>query len=329
MKWVHAGLIFSNEEIEYAKKHLTEQPQKVAYNQLKIIADSAFSYKPKPVKGMLSIPRFYVDRAGWRKASYELETSAKMMISCANIYRITDEQKYAEKAIKIANAWTDSITEYATKQAQYEANWHLQTMATACELIHTYFKKDIKDFLKWDYSQCLKLERLNKESNNLLYWLAAHMITAAVTNEDKQLFDRACEIYKNAIKEDIAQDGHMPKETARGYRGIHYTFFAIDPLIFIAEIAKHQGYDLFSYSHKNKSLLTAIKYVLLFIKNPETWPWSKDKQDFSVFPRIHSGWCEIAYREWKLKELKDFLDKNRPLFDARTGGAQTLVHGFQ
>lgn len=323
MKWLHDGIVFSNREIVNARRNLNIS----AFNQVKELADKSFSYKVKVINGILSVPRFYVDRIGHDKAVYRLEKSAQCMIACANIYAINKQEKYANKVKELADAWTNSIDSYANEQAQFEGNWHLQTMTIACEMVKANSEKDFSDFFKWDRKQCLKLIKLNRRENNLLYWLGAHAITSGIANEDRKLFDYACQIYKTAIKSDIIDEGQMPKETAREYRGIHYTFFAIDPLIFIAEAAKHQGKDLFSYSYKGKSILTAIKYILPYIKHPETWHWSNQKQDFSVFPRIHSGWCEVAYREYRLKGLKDFLEKNRPIFDPRNGGAGTLFHG--
>ena len=59
---------------------------------------------------------------------------------------------------------------------------------------------------------------------------------------------------ESAIRDDIQRDGHLPKETARGYRGIHYQNFALDALFFLSEMAYKLGVDIYSYEPNDRSL---------------------------------------------------------------------------
>ncbi|MDD5239884.1 MAG: alginate lyase family protein [Candidatus Omnitrophica bacterium] len=325
----HEGILFNNREINRARNYLSDIKKRIAYKQLKKTTDKLLKYEFKKIKNPLSIPKFYRDKIKWENAIYPLEMLSRTMISCANMYRIKKDKKYLNKIINLIKKWGDGISGYKTEQARFESVWNFQIMTLACELVCNNIPKDVlAPFFEWNYRECIKLLKSNNRKNNLLYWLGAYLITTAITKEDKKLLKKACQIYKDAIKNDITYQGDMPKETIRKSRGIHYTFFAIDALVYIAEAAKHQGIDLFSYKFKGKSLFTAIDYILPFVKYPETWIWSKKTQDFSVFPYIHSGWCEIVHRYKKTIALQEFLKKYRPVFDSRIGGAQTLFHFY-
>jgi len=327
------SFLFTSTQIKTTKSLITKQlfrRKAFAYLENGIDCYNLLDFQPKITKGKFFVPDFYKNRSGRDKAVFDLQRSAVCMIACSNVFLINEENRYARKIAELARLWTGSITSYETEQAQYEANWNFQTMVTACSSILGLkkYQSEIKDFFSYDYEQCLKLEKLNSRTNNLRNWLAAHMIVAAIARNDNDLFERACDYYRKAIEEEITEVGYMPQEVCRGNRGIHYTLFAIDALTFIAQVTENNGVNLFSYRYKGKSLKTAIEYVLPYLYHPESWPWSKQKQDFSIFPKGQSGWCEIIFRKWKLKGLKKFIKENRPIFDIRLGGAQTLFNGI-
>lgn len=322
------NIFFDESKVSSAKTSLKESFWQEAFLSVKKMADESLSFKPESIKGIFMVPDFYKDRIGRDKAVKPLEETAVAMIALSNIYLITREEQYAQKIVELTEIWTNSITDYGTDQAQYEANWNFQIMGVAISSLEKN-KDSIKNFIDYDYHQCLKLENLNQRTNNLRTWLGAHMIVSAINKADNNLFNRACELYKKAISEEVVEEGYMPKEASRGSRGIHYTFFALDALFFIAEAALNQGVNLYEYQPGGKFLKKATEYILPYVYEPEKWPWSSEEQDFSVFPQYHSGWCEVAYQKWRLKGLEKFLLKNRPIFDPSFGGSQTLFNGIK
>ena len=139
-------------------------------------------------------------------------------------------------------------------------------------------------------------------------------------------------VYRKAIAVDISEDGHMPQETARGELGMFYQNFALAPLVLGAEMAEHQGIDLWDYSFEGKDLKLAIDYLFNFLDTAPEWPWSEKPQDTEFLdPGLGGkkiGWFEIAYRYYGDPNIAQQLSRQRPVFSRRTGGMTTLTHGL-
>jgi hypothetical protein len=328
--WNHNGLFWDPEYLSYVRAHLSVRPWSRAWEKLQMAADESLAVTPQPIRGAWYVPELYHDRAGYHQAVLPLDESAVAMLQSANAYLITREDKYALKVGEIADAWTGSLMLINGDQARADASWYLQTMAVAAEMVNQFQgwnQSRRQAFIDWQVNRAHYLISVSTFENNLSYWLACQAMAVGILAENAELFDFAVRVFKGAIYNDIESDGHMPKETARGYRGIHYQNFAIEPLMFLAEMARHQGVDLYSYQVGNVNLKLAVDYLFKYLDAPEKWPWSSAKQDLSGIP-YSLGWIEFAYHYWRDPTLVGWLYRYRPIFDTWCGGMTTLTQGF-
>lgn len=92
--------------------------------------------------------------------------------------------------------------------------------------------------------------------NNHLYWAGFAAMSAAIAANDRDLYEWGVSTYKDGVDE-IAADGTLPLEMARGQRALHYHLFALAPLVTMAEMGAANGDDLYSYNHAKLHLLVA------------------------------------------------------------------------
>jgi poly(beta-D-mannuronate) lyase len=96
----------------------------------------------------------------------------------------------------------------------------------------------------------------NDGRNNHLYWAGFAAMSAAIAANDRTLYEWGVSTYKDGVDE-IAADGTLPLEIARGQRALHYHLFALAPLVTMAELATANNEDLYSYDHSKLHLLVA------------------------------------------------------------------------
>lgn len=335
LQYNHNGLFYDPEQVALVRANADLSPWNEALAALRAKADRYLGFVASPIRGPWSVPNFYKERAGQKEAVKPIEDSTNALIVLAQQYVFTGEEKYAARAVDIANAWTGSLMEIGDGQAVFEAHWELMVMAMAGEMIRDYpgwEPGQRQAFQDWLNERTWHLIPRNKSVNNHLYWMAAFAAAVGVFSEDDRLLQWAAEVYRTAINEDIAADGHMPKETRRGELGLFYQNFAIEPLVLIAEMARRQGIDLWEYSYQGKDLKLAIDYLFRYLDSPVDWPWDSKAQNMDFLAASQggkkTGWFEIAYRYYKDPRFSKYLSERRPVFSRRTGGMTTLTHGL-
>lgn len=92
--------------------------------------------------------------------------------------------------------------------------------------------------------------------NNHLYWAGFAAMAAGIAANDRGLYDWGESTYKYGVDQ-IADDGTLPLEMARGQRALHYHLFALAPLVTMAELGTVNGDDLYAYNHARLRLLIA------------------------------------------------------------------------
>lgn len=124
------------------------------------------------------------------------------------------------------------------------------------------------------------------------------------------------------------KNGSFPLEMARGRYAIHYQNFAIFPLVYIAEIAARQGYDLYSLNIDGKDLHLAINFLMSCIEdNDIVKRYTTSIQDTSFTRRRKEkevNWMEPYNRRFKNKDIETFLNGKRPIYHRWGGGNSTL-----
>jgi len=136
--------------------------------------------------------------------------------------------------------------------------------------------------------------------NHALSSAVAHMELGVLIGDDKT-FRKAFKNFEAAIKYS-RKDGSLPIETRRGGRAMFYQARAMNALAAIAIIAENQGYDIWSYKHKNKDFHNLVKFFIdVTEKNELIFKYAKEsrhpgpakdykKQDLKIKTSSNWGW---------------------------------------
>lgn len=161
--------------------------------------------------------------------------------------------------------------------------------------------------------------------NNLLYWLAAGVCGSAIANQNVALFNRGVAMARRGIAE-IADDGSLPREVARGARALTYHSFSLGPLLLVAELARVNGIDL--YSENDSALRRLVSFTIANIVDPSKLTAAAGA------PQIWTGvtdntvpWVEIARARFGGKWLTGTAAHLTPVKYPFLGGNQTLLFG--
>ncbi|MGH6912099.1 MAG: alginate lyase family protein, partial [Geminicoccales bacterium] len=161
--------------------------------------------------------------------------------------------------------------------------------------------------------------------NNHLYWRGLQAAIVGVVAEDDALFQYGVRAYRSALR-DMNDDGSFRLEMARGRRAIHYQNFALLPLIYIAEVASRQGYDLYGATVDGKSIHHAVGFLLSALEDPTLVRRYTDAEQDLGFVRkgMELNWLEPYQRRFPTPRIARLLAQVRPVAHRWSGGPSTL-----
>ena len=107
--------------------------------------------------------------------------------------------------------------------------------------------------------------KLGHLRNNHYTWLGYALMAAGAAANDAALIKIAETIYDDTLRQ-IAADGHLPLEAARGKRALHYHAFTVLPLVMMAELAARRGEDW--YAKDAGALHRLIRFTLANARDP-------------------------------------------------------------
>jgi len=170
-------------------------------------------------------------------------------------------------------------------------------------------------------------------------WKGVCRLALGIVAEIEDDIEYATKIYKQVIDDLLHPEGYMPKivDNHNEVTSFTYQLQASQGLALMAEMAKHIGIDLYSYSKRGVSVTTACAYPLYYYFYPEKWRWNGDKyrpsegvieETAKQLFRDHAGFLEIIADHYKpaLKAIQMIHDDLRPTFDPFGGGLTTLTH---
>jgi poly(beta-D-mannuronate) lyase len=187
-----------------------------------------------------------------------------------------------------------------------------------------------------------------KTDNKKYQYGALSAAYGVITGKGKYL-NTGVKIYKTAINS-MRKDGSLPGDTERGGSSLHYTNLAIANLVVIAEFASDGGIDLYSYGSGNKSIHTAISFLVAAQENPSLIAqyavktgaktgsfkgYSAEKQDRRWASEEKASWGYYYLRRFgksatgqSLREVAPFLRAGKAgVFSQAGGNARCFVSG--
>ena len=143
--FIHPGINQTTQDLQLMKTRVKkgEQPYKDAFDRLKASVDTNFTVRPHAhvLRGPYGRPNIGGD---------DLSKSANMAYNNALVWYITNEKKYANKAIEILNAWSPVLWDFDYNDAKLLAAWTGHILCNAAEILRYtnsgWQKKDVESF---------------------------------------------------------------------------------------------------------------------------------------------------------------------------------------
>ncbi len=269
-------------QIDYVKKQIKakKQPFLDGYHQLLKYAATAQMHETHALIDF-SVPGYYVDSANHRKNSKSLQSDSFDAYACALAYQLSGEAKYAQEAIRFLNDWAAKNTQYSDADGSLVMSYSGTGLVMAAELLSDYKgwkQEDRQEFFIWVGNVYRKAcNQIRNRKNNWGDWGRFGSMLSAQLLADQSEMAENIRLIKSDLFSKIAQDGHMPHETARGANGIWYTYFSLAPITASMWVGyQATGENLFAYSQNNVSVKSAMDYLYQYNLKPEEWTWFKN-----------------------------------------------------
>jgi len=250
----------------------------------------------------------------------------------------TGEPRHAQCLLDLLSSWADRRALLAFDyngnhgQAWYAIQWSAAAAGLAYSIVRAepslgaQRKHAVEDWLAEVVTKQIGFPG-NRLSccNNHRSWRGLQAAIAGVVSGDDRLFRYGIRAYAEALAT-MNPDGSLPHEMARGKRALHYQNFAILPLVFIAEIAARQGYDLYGLEVDGRHIHLAVGFLLKALDDPAGLRlYTADEQDTGFIERREElNWLEPYHRRFPRPETARWLNRLRPLSHNWTGGPGTL-----
>lgn len=335
----HPMTVIDQAELEVAKARVAAgiYPQAAVFPFLIRDAEAAQSFTPDPPATM-EIMAGYAANSNLEEMREWLWRNRTAAYTSALAYAYTGEDKYAEKAVEILNAWAEKGTTFTGYDRGLQlASW-FSGMLYAADLIYDYpgwRHEDRERFKDWWRESVLPHTRqiMYERSNNWKDAGILGVLAAAVVLEDRELlreglveltsyfYERVDEsvVHKGLWK--IRRDGdvvYLPKEVVRneGVSGVTYTGYALTSAVQALEIARYAGYNLWHHeTPQGVTFQDVIEWYFRWDVLAEPFPWHANPNR----GRTRKNPYEIANNHYALMpEITEWLLWNRPV-DGRQG----------
>jgi hypothetical protein len=274
--FTHPNLFLNAEELTGARG--TD-----AARQVIIQADRVLVITPDPVAGVFHDAGPYalgrdgiVDPSADRSHTRKLERDAVAARNLGLAYGLSGDERYATAAVRVLDAWAGSMSPaIETQQAEFEFSYALSRLWFAADLVFTspsWVIERRSSFQAWARALATNLRASPHRGNNHGDWRVVGLAGAAQVTEDPELMAYAFDLWRENLATQMQHDGSLPQELKRT-RSLHYTLFALHAMTLGAEIARHQGIDLYGYvSPEGRSLLTGLGVAARYAGDPQSWP---------------------------------------------------------
>ncbi len=317
-----------------------EGPWAGAVELLRVRADAALEQAPVSVRENGGSPFFrqdavyvegkdgVIDKASNRKSGELAKLVSNSTLDLALGYRFFDgDDRYAEKALELIHTWcinnntlmfpTGGVFDSHTAGGRHAGDiiifGSMNNLFLACYLLRGYAKwglraqAAVKRWIKAMVDPQRELmffagrEMYNNWEDARLMYLAKGALALDDLDLLCQVFDRWC----MTIPLKMTDEGELHRETMRT-KSMHYTLFALDSMMQVAEIGRQLGVDLYDYEVNGRRLKMAVDYAARYLLDVESWPHQmiepvetlkSDASRFRCFEMAYSYWGDTRYLE--------------------------------
>ncbi len=234
---------------------------------------------------------------------------SKIMGALASAYQVSKDVKYLKHALKHCNAWfidqntrmNPSLLFAQAIKGRFTGRGigiidTIQLMEVAQALIVMEidpsmdpvnlkgFKQWFADYLLWLTTHAYGKAEMNAENNHGTCWVMQVACFAKFTQNEK-IMQFCRERYKNILlPNQMEKDGSFPRELKRT-KPYGYAIFNLDAMTMICQILSIPNDNLWNYTTPDgKSIKQGITYLYPYIKDKESWPFTKDVMYWDQWP---------------------------------------------
>jgi poly(beta-D-mannuronate) lyase len=292
----------------------------------------------RPIDYFVTMPAYTLDPAGWRQASQPFFAFEAQATGFAADYVRTGSAVYARCLLGLLSFWAERRALLAFDEEENHGRageavqWPPATAGLAYSIVRSEpslqdgERREVENWLAAVVTHQIGFPgNATSCCNNHLYWRGLEAAIVGVVTGNDRLFRFGIGAYTAAL-ETMNPDGSLPLEMDRGRRALHYQNFAILPLVFLAEVAARQGYDLYGLKVDGRDIHLAVRFLLRAMDDPAVLRrYTTDEQDFRFIDRRDElNWLEPYHRRFPGRETAYWLARLRPLSHTWTGGPGTL-----
>ena len=271
----HPGVLVSKPQLDFVRGRVNAgaQPWRGAFDRLLASPYASLSRTPKP--------RAVVECGPYSKPNNGCTDEREDAIAAYTLslaWYVTQDAKYANKAIAIMDAWSAVIRDHTNSNAPLQTAWSASSWTRAAEIVrHTYPSWPGAGRFATMLRSVYLPEVINgrpKTNGNWELTMMEATLGIAVFTEDRAAYDRAVGIFRTRVPAYIylTSDGALPKtppgsgidtrpeiiaywhdqstfvdglsqETCRDFT---HTGYGLASIANFAETARHQGQDLYA-----------------------------------------------------------------------------------
>jgi hypothetical protein len=257
----HPGVLHSREDLTRMKENiaLKLEPWASGYERLASDGHSSASWE---LLGPFARVARGADENLHRE---ELEEDSNAAYQTALMWSMTGDAAFAAKSVEILNAWSQTLTEIVGTEAQIAAAYPANKLVNAAEILrYTYGEwraTDIDAFQSLMRDVFYPLIEVPGDAG----WGGASIkasLGIGVFLNDGPIFERALDDFDNNACASLTRYIGSTGQPADSGRSQHAAQLGIGNLAEAAEVAWHQGVDL--YRASDNRLLTGFEYVAAY-----------------------------------------------------------------
>ena len=312
------------------------EPTWSAWLILKKSAESALDREPHAPTEWF-VPFFYEDPDGHTKAKEGLQDDANAAYSLALVYRMTDDERYAQVAARLINAWGAEVKNLKREEDScLSFSYHFPALIIAASLLkdsESWPTGEQEAFRRFVREKALPLNTMSRK-NNWGNWGLVLVLACAAYTDDPSLLERGATRWKEFTESQVAADGHLIHEVNRGGfgrkgdSGLWYSNFSLLPQTIAAEILRVNGVDIYEYeSPSGRSLRQAFEWLAPWIREPERFPYFQGGDGKQPGGAGYVSYFEILNAHWPHSDAMAVLERLRPLSARHSTPWLTFTHG--
>ena len=337
--FIHPGIDQNLQDLTYMKQVIQQekQPYKAAFLRLKASADTNFNVKAHThvLRGPYGKPNI---------GGEDLRNGANMAYDCAVMWYLTNDQKYANKAIEIINAWSVTVWDFDYNDAKLLAAWTGHLLCNAAEILRYtksgWKQNDINSFSKMLMTVYYPLMRYYfPQANGNWNGAIIHSLMAmAIFTDNRKMFNDATDNFLHAPANGSLFKYIYPNgQCQESPRDQGHVQLGLGEFAGAAQIGFTQGVDFFSIADNRLALGYEYTAKFLLGEKPHCYCTISERakplrDDYEYIYRHYTAkgvnvpWTKIAADSVRNKASRSILTSIRASFSTTPTKHVDLAH---